>query len=221
MTTNESVSTLTDAQLIDELRRLADAERSATVRLLRALAELDARRLYLGEGCSSLFSYCTQVLHLSEGGAYKRIEAARAARRFPIVFELLENGHVTLTVVRLLAPHLTDANHREVLTAARHKSKRDVEQIVVALAPKPPAPTSLRRLPAPGAAAVSKPVADPEVVCTVPHAPPPGGDVRSVDSWSSTTWSRSLQAAGPLSRISSFAAAHTTPTRRFCSSTGT
>ena len=43
--------------------------------------ELDARRLYLREGCSSLFTYCTQVLHLAEGSAYNRIEAARAARR--------------------------------------------------------------------------------------------------------------------------------------------
>jgi hypothetical protein len=34
--------------------------------LLALLMELDARRLYLGEGCSSLFTYCTQVLHLSE-----------------------------------------------------------------------------------------------------------------------------------------------------------
>jgi hypothetical protein len=45
--------------------------------------ELDTRRLYLGEGCSSLFTYCTQVLHLSEHAAYNRIETARAARFSP------------------------------------------------------------------------------------------------------------------------------------------
>jgi hypothetical protein len=28
-------------------------------------------------------AYCTQVLHLAERAAYNRIEAARAARRFP------------------------------------------------------------------------------------------------------------------------------------------
>ena len=49
--------------------------------------ELDARRLYLGEGYSSLFTYCTQALHLAEGAAYNRIETARAARRFPMVLE--------------------------------------------------------------------------------------------------------------------------------------
>ena len=52
----------------------------ATARLVAALGELDARRLYLGEGYSSLFTYCTQVMRLSEHAAYGRIEAARAAR---------------------------------------------------------------------------------------------------------------------------------------------
>ena len=46
-----------------------------------ALAELDARRLYLAQGCSSLFAYCTSVLHYSEHGAFNRIEVARAAAR--------------------------------------------------------------------------------------------------------------------------------------------
>ena len=89
--------------------------------------ELDVRRLYLGEGYSSLFAYCTQVLHLAEGAAYNRIEAARAARRFPAIVTALEEGTVTLTAVRLLAPHLTEDNHRDVLASARHKGKREVE----------------------------------------------------------------------------------------------
>jgi hypothetical protein len=63
------------------VKTLAADERQATARLIAGLAELDARRLYLGEGCPSLFAYCTQVLHLSEHAAYGRIEAARTARR--------------------------------------------------------------------------------------------------------------------------------------------
>jgi hypothetical protein len=47
--------------------------------LLLHLAEVDARQLYLEEGCSSMFTYCQQVLHFAEGVAYKRIQAARAA----------------------------------------------------------------------------------------------------------------------------------------------
>jgi hypothetical protein len=53
--------------------------------LIVAIGEVDARRLYRGESCSSMFVYCTRVLHLSEHAAYDRIEPARLARRFPSV----------------------------------------------------------------------------------------------------------------------------------------
>src|SRR5918994_5919699 len=118
-------ATLSDNQLIAEVKRLAATERRATAALIRSLMELDSRRLYLGEGSSSLFTYCTQVLHLAEGAAYNRIEAARAARRFPSILDAIAEGALTLTSVRLLAPHLTDDSHRALLDAARHKSKRD------------------------------------------------------------------------------------------------
>jgi hypothetical protein len=83
---------LSDEQLIAEVRRLTGCEAQATARLIAALAEFDARRLYLGQGCSSMFTYCTQVLHLAEHAAYNRIEAARAARRFPVILALLADG---------------------------------------------------------------------------------------------------------------------------------
>ena len=127
---------LSDPELLQEVRRLAGQERHAIARLIAALGELDARRLYLGEGCSSLFTYCTQVLHLSEHAAYGRIEAARAARKWPAIFELLADGSVHLTAIGLLAPHLTAENHQQVLAAARHKSKREVEEIVASLRPQ-------------------------------------------------------------------------------------
>ena len=114
--------------------------------LIRSLVEFDARRLYLREGCSSLFTYCTHVLHLSEGSAYNRIETARAARRYPKVLEALERGDLTLTAVRLLAPHLTPANHGEVLAAARHRSKQGIQELIASLNPRPAAATIIRRV---------------------------------------------------------------------------
>ena len=140
---------LSNQDLIATTRRLVTREREATAQLIAALMEIDTRRLYLGEGCSSLFAYCTQVLRLSEHAAYGRIEAARAARKFPPVLERLADGSLTLTAVSLLAPHLTSANHQQVLAGARHRSKREVEQIVAELCPKPPVPTSIRKLPQP------------------------------------------------------------------------
>ncbi len=119
-----STAQLSDEEVLEQVKLLAHRERELTAALIVHLAELDARRLYLAEGYSSLFTYCTQVLPLSEHAAYGRIEAARAARKFPVLLELLADGRVTLTTVGLLAAHLTPENHRGVLDAARHKSKR-------------------------------------------------------------------------------------------------
>jgi hypothetical protein len=144
---DRGVTRLADDELLLEVKRLAARERESTAQLIASLAELDARRLYLGEGYSSLFTYCTQCLHLSEHAAYGRIEAARTARRWPIVLELLSEGAITLTTVCLLASHLTNENHRVVLESARHKSKREVEQQVAALRPLEPVPSSVRKVP--------------------------------------------------------------------------
>ena len=116
---------------------------------------IDERRLYLSQGCGSLFTYCTQVLHLSEHAAYGRIEAARTARRVPLVLERLAEGALTLTAVGLLRPHLTADNSRALLDAARHKSKREVEQLVARLCPPPAVPPSCRKLPVAAPSAVT------------------------------------------------------------------
>jgi 5-methylcytosine-specific restriction endonuclease McrA len=149
MTSRDLLSTLSNEALLAETVRLAARERAATAELIEALAEVDARRLYLGEGCSSMYAYCTRVLRLSEHAAYGRIEAARAARRFPVVLELLADGSLTLTSVGLLARSLTEENHRDVLGAARHKTTREVEHHAAALRPKPDVPASVRKLPKP------------------------------------------------------------------------
>lgn len=155
-------TTLSDSQLLETLHRLASRERYATAALVASLGEVDARRLYLAEGCSSLFTYCTRVLHLSEHAAYNRIEAARAARRFPLVLERLADGSVTLTAVRLLAPHLTTETHAALLDAVRHASKHDVERLIATLRPKPDVPATVRKLPTEVAKASPLASAEPE-----------------------------------------------------------
>lgn len=141
-----TLAALSDDELVERVKDLAACERRASVALIRSLVELDTRRLYLREGCSSLFTYCTHVLHLSEGSAYNRIETARAARRHPDVLEALERGDLTLTAVRLLAPHLTPANHIGVLADARHRSKQGILELIASLNPRPATATIIRRV---------------------------------------------------------------------------
>lgn len=136
-----------DTDLADALVALAASERRAIALLVAALAEFDARRLYLGLGYSSLFAYCTDALHLSEQASFNRIEAARLSRRLPIVLDCIADGTLSLTGARLLAPHLTDENQRDVIAEARHKKTREIEQLVARIRPLPPAPTVIRRVP--------------------------------------------------------------------------
>ncbi|HEY3249079.1 MAG TPA: hypothetical protein VGK88_12425, partial [bacterium] len=138
---------LSDRELLEQVSILARREREATAALVAHLAVLDERRLYLGEGCSSLFTYCTRILHLSENAAYRRVEAARVVRSYPIVLDMLSDGSISLTTIRLLAPELTPANHRRLLDASKNKPTRQVEKIVARVRPLPAVPSTIRQLP--------------------------------------------------------------------------
>jgi 5-methylcytosine-specific restriction endonuclease McrA len=143
-----TTASLSDNDLLARLHALAGREREESVELVAHLAELDSRpALYAGQGYGSLFNYCTRALRLSEDAACNRIEAARACRRFPEILELLAAGDLTLTSVRLLARHLTAENHQAVFARASNRSRREIEELVAELAPRPDAPTLVRRLP--------------------------------------------------------------------------
>src|SRR3990172_7767413 len=102
-----SLAHLSDRTLLRDLASLVARDRATTARLLAHLAEVDARKLYLPAAYPSMFAYCVHELRLSEDAAYKRIQAARVARQFPAIFELLANGRLHLTAVLLLSPYLT------------------------------------------------------------------------------------------------------------------
>ncbi len=142
-----SPSRLTDDELTAAVAHLACEARRSTAELVAHLAEFDARRLYLAAGFSSLFSYCFEVLRLSEYAAYNRIVAARAARVFPLVVERLAGGSLNLTGVRLLAPHLTRENHRALLDEAAGLRRHAIEEMVARISPRPDVSTTIRRMP--------------------------------------------------------------------------
>jgi hypothetical protein len=177
MNTNSlaSLAQLSNDDLLAQTKRLVQCEREATTQLIAHLAEIETRRLHRREGCSSLFAYCTERLHLSESAAYRRILAARLARRFPIVLEMLAQGSVTLTTVRLLAAHLTPENHRDLLDAARHRSRLQVEELVARLHPRPPVPDAIRKLPRRSGAVAWPPPPGSPVRVSGPAATEPGG----------------------------------------------
>ena len=97
---------VSDGELQQELHELLTSGARTEAWIVAHLAEVDARKLHLAMGASSLFDYCLSRLKLSNNEAFHRITAARLARRFPIIFELLERRDVHLTAVCLLRDHL-------------------------------------------------------------------------------------------------------------------
>src|ERR1043165_1533252 len=142
-------SALSDQDLLARVGVLAGKERDASVELVAHLAALDARpALFAAQGHGSLFTYCSEVLRLSEDATCNRIQAARACRDFPVILEALASGAMSLTSVRLLRRHLTPENHEAVLARAHGRSRREIEALVAELAPRPDVPSSVRKLPA-------------------------------------------------------------------------
>ena len=94
-----------------------------------------------------MFAYCTEVLHLSEAAAYLRIAVARALRSFPQLLVALAGGEIHLRSIALLAPHLSHDNCTFVLGRAKHATRRQVEELIAELAPKPDVPPRIRKLP--------------------------------------------------------------------------
>ncbi len=80
------LQSLSDDELLHQLTELVSRARRVEADLVAHMGEVDERRLYAREACSSMFAYATEVLHLSEAEAYLRIAVARAARKFPHCF---------------------------------------------------------------------------------------------------------------------------------------
>lgn len=144
----ERVRGCDDRQLMAELQQLVRRDRRCEVRILMYLAEVDERRLFLEQGYSCLYRYTTAVLRMSDQRAYLRIQAARLARRFPIVLEMLAEGALSLSTLKLLDQHLTDENHSALLGHARDKTKEEVALLIAELDPQADVPNRMRKLPA-------------------------------------------------------------------------
>jgi 5-methylcytosine-specific restriction endonuclease McrA len=162
------LSHLSDAALLRELSKLIVQDRVTTATLLAHIAEVDARRLYVPAGYPSMHAYCVEKLRLSEDAAYKRIRAARAARRFPSLFEAVAEGRLHLAAVCLIAGHLTPENAGELIAAAIDRKKFEIEAWLARRFPMAEPPAFVRPI---------HPRPQLETVPTRDEAAPPGARV--------------------------------------------
>ena len=68
-------------------------------------------------------------LGMSEDQACNRIEVARRAREFPILLAAIEDGRLTVTAIRLLAPRLNPTNVEDLVRAS-HLKKTGLQALI-------------------------------------------------------------------------------------------
>ena len=186
--------------LAERLRALAGEERAVQVAFLHHLDALDQRRGHAELGYPSLWAFCLEALHLSEGAAARRIAAMRVLRRHPSLGEALREGRLSLSTLRALEPVLTDESLGDVLARASFRGVREVEALVASMRPAPAPADGFRRSaatsqPAPTLASlfpVAAPTASPEPMrpagtaeapqlCLAPAAAPDGAEAAGRD----------------------------------------
>ena len=94
-----SLSHLASPVLLRNTVTLVAQDRATTAALLAHLAEVDARKLFRPAGYPSMTEWCVGALKLSEDAAGMRLRVARRAREHPVIFRMVEDGRLSLTVV--------------------------------------------------------------------------------------------------------------------------
>lgn len=142
---------LTDQCLLDDTKNLANKERHLVTVILRHLAEIQKRRLFSKVGCSSLFTYCTDVLRYSEAQAHQKISAMRLMLEVPELEKKIEKGEISVTNVAQAQSFFNQENKtskialsvekkREVLKKLESTSTRQGQRILLSLSSQPATP---------------------------------------------------------------------------------
>jgi len=142
-----SLTHVADQVLLRDLAALVARDRTTTAAMLAHIAEVDDRKLYLPAAHPSMFAYCVNELGLCEQAAFKRIRAARTARRFPEIFEAIADGRLHLSAVVALTPFLNEHTAGQLVEAAARKSMAEVERLLADRFPRPDVPTLVRPVP--------------------------------------------------------------------------
>lgn len=173
MASDFNVSECSDAELVVRLERMVCADRALSAQLIVHLGEVEERGLYRERGYSSMYEYCVSALRMSDAEAYFRLHAARLARRFPMIVELLAAGDLNLTSINLLSGHLTEENCVQLIERARGKTKAQVKALLAEVAPQADVPARIRKLPSAPASKPRAPSAVGGLFNTVADTPSP------------------------------------------------
>ncbi len=134
MEENFNLNHKSDSHLLSELKILVTQEREVLSQILHYIKEVEARRLYLAKGYSSLFSFLTGELAYSESAAQRRIQAMRLIRDLPEVQEKIEKGTLSLSVAAQIQGFMQNEDKKRQGGSQERLSSEEILGLVQKLA---------------------------------------------------------------------------------------
>ena len=144
----EALKRKSSEELDASARNLAVKDKVNDAEIIAILTELRDRDYHKELKYPNLFTYAVEGLNLSEGSVFRRTQVARVCRTYPQILESLFSGRIHLTGASLIAPHLEEGDADALLAMAEGKTKRELQKILAASAPKKEFRPSVRKQPA-------------------------------------------------------------------------
>jgi 5-methylcytosine-specific restriction endonuclease McrA len=113
----------------------ATSYKNQEAQLIDRLQEVDAQKVYEHLGVTSLFSYCIEVLKLSEDWAYSLIRVARKSVEVPELKVAVSQGELSVAAAKRIAAVITPENKTEWIEKAKELKQRDLDRAIAEVSP--------------------------------------------------------------------------------------
>lgn len=155
------LKTLSNSQLVQDLKLKVENERKLLMEILYSLREVEVRKLHLEMGYPDLYTFTMKELGYSSGAAYRRISAMRLLQSVPEMAPRLESGELALENASQAqsffrkedmrrkeqgTQKLTLDEKREVVAELLGKSTREVQRVLMERSPDVMMPTGKVRV---------------------------------------------------------------------------
>jgi len=124
---SNDLHSIDDKELLSETKTLRKKEQELLLEILLYIAEVDTRKLYREAAYPSMFAYLQSGLGYSGGGAYRRLQVARAIRRCSELYGALKREEISFSA----AVELSKAEDiLDLLPLCLGKTGKEVERLV-------------------------------------------------------------------------------------------
>jgi len=115
-------------EITTRAKALHAEERRITLQSVNIVAELDAKRasFHLGVNVEQL----ALMIGLTPSQYFKRLKACKIMEQYPDFLTTFEKGETPISHIAMIGNHITPANAKVIAEGIRHKSKREVEDLL-------------------------------------------------------------------------------------------